>query len=401
MTNSPNSGGNSLRRSMFLIAFGVIVYWLLMRIEVIYTAVDWFVGVVSPVLIGFGIAFLINLPMSFFERTIFARLLKGDTRLKKGLRRALSMLLAYSVVIAFIISISAFVLPTVTNSVAQLASNFTQYVTNFQVLLDGVMSTLSLDPDFVPVLANLWDMTTSFLETVIVEVVPQAVSFTIDVTSGIFTFLLSAMISLYTLANKDSLRVQIMRFIYAVFGKTKAVFFKDTGVIAYEVFSRFVVGQLTEAIILGILCFVGMSLFEIPYAMLISTVIAITALVPIVGPVFGTIPCTIIILVIDPAKAFVFLAFVVILQQLEGNIIYPRVVGNAIGLSGLWVLASILVGGGLFGAVGMLLGVPTFALVYRLTRKWVEERERKNKHDGILSIDELIKTPEERGKGKY
>ena len=269
----------------------------------------------------------------------------------------------------------ALILPRVIDSITALAANFSTYLTRFQVWADGMLSSVSVNPDISEPVSNLWQQGITMLQDILSKAVSGAVNFTVGLTGVIYNLLISLMISGFILYNRKKLFSQFRRVSTVVLGAKQTRRISEILRMANQSFSQIIVGQTTEALILGTLCFIGMSLLRLHYALLVSTIIAVTALIPILGAWIGTIPCTVILMVIDPVQALWFLLFIIILQQIENNFIYPHVVGGAIGLPGLWVLLSIIIGGGLFGLWGMLLGTPVAALCYRLIRIWVGERE--------------------------
>ena len=188
---------------------------------------------------------------------------------------------------------------------------------------------------------------------------------------------LSLVLAIYMLASKERLLRHLKKFIHA-FSSTKwANRILKVGHLANVTFYHFIAGQFTEALIISVLCFIGMTLLSMPYALLISVIIGVTSLIPIFGAFIGTLPGAFIIFIIDPMQALWFIVFIIVLQQFEGNIIYPRVVGNSIGLSGLWVMLAMLIGGSTFGILGMLLGIPLFSVFYQLLSSTVKARLAK------------------------
>ncbi len=364
-----------LRKYLLLITYAIVLLMLLYRIDGIWKAVSSVLHVLAPVFVAFVLAFVLHVPMQFFQYKVFGA---WRCHKKKGLRRAwlgVSMLCTYLVAIAFLVGLGALILPRVVESVTTLAMNFSGYLNRFQVWSDGIQSLLSINPDIGAVVTDLWSQAVAFIQSFLSKIVSGALTFTVGLTTGVYQFLISIMLSGFMLFNKDKLVMQTRRLFTAVMGAKNT---RRTGEVlhmANGIFSRFIVGQFIEAMILGTLCFIGMTIFKMHYALLISSIIAVTALVPILGGIIGTIPCAVILLVIEPMQAVWFVLFIIILQQLENNLIYPRVVGNAVGLPGLWVLTSVIVGGGLFGVWGMLLGTPVTAVVYRLIREWVRSRE--------------------------
>lgn len=363
-----------VRHIMFLILFAAVVFLLLFRTTDVGKWVGWVLDAAAPIFAGLAIGFLLNLPMSFIERKLFAKW--NDTPLRRKLRRGLSMVMAYLLAAGVITGFVWLLLPRVLASVQQLAASFSGYLSGFQSTIDGVLSSLTTNPSMQATLEGFWVEVTGMMQSMLTEIAPQVLPFTMGLATGVFDFLMSVMISGFMLYNKEKLLSQIRRLSLVTLGDKRTNAAHEVCSLANGIFGRFILGQITEATLLGVICFLGMSLFKMPYAALISTIIGVTALVPIAGPFIGTIPCAIILLVIDPMMAVWFVLFIVVLQQIEGDFLYPRVVGNAIGISGLWVLSGILIGGGLFGVWGMLLGVPTLATIYKLVGRWVRTKER-------------------------
>ncbi|HWR22162.1 MAG TPA: AI-2E family transporter [Feifaniaceae bacterium] len=364
-----------MRKYLLLITYTVVLLMLLYRIDGLWAAAGSVLHVLSPVFVAVAVAYVVNLPLRFFQYKVFP---KWERHRRPGLRRAwriVSMLCAYLVALAALVGTVALIVPRVVESIIMLATNFSGYLNRFQVWSDGIQSALAINPEVGAVVMNLWEQLITFIQGILGKAVSGALTFTVGLTTGVYQFALSVMLSIFMLYNKDKLLVQARRLCAVVFGPKTTRRVSEVLHMANGIFSRFIAGQLVEAVILGVLCFIGMTIFNMHYALLISTIIAVTALIPILGPLIGTIPCAVILLVIEPMQAVWFVVFIIILQQLESNLIYPRVVGNAVGLSGLWVLMSVIVGGGLFGIWGMLLGTPVMAVVYRLVREWVRTRE--------------------------
>ncbi len=364
-----------MRKYMWLITYTILLFLLLYRIDDAWSALKWFLNVASPIFVGIVLAFVFHLPMDFYQYKLLRSWEHHPSRTLRKMWRGVSMLLAYLTIFLLIGGLGALIVPRVVDSITALASNFSNYLTKFQVWADGMLSSLSVNPDISEPVSNLWQQGITMLQNVLSSIVSGAVNFTVSMTAVVYKLLLSLMISGFILYNRKKMFLQFRRLSGVVLGAKYTRRIGEILRLANQVFSQFILGQSTEALILGTLCFVGMSLFRMHYALLISTIISVTALIPILGGFIGTIPCAVILLVIDPVQALWFVVFIIVLQQIEGNFIYPHVVGSAVGLPGFWVLSSIIIGGGLFGVWGMLLGTPVAALCYRLTREWVREQE--------------------------
>ena len=245
-------------------------------------------------------------------------------------------------------------------------------------MLNGFTETFGLPPvdlsDFINTVSQYLGTLSSFIN----EMIPQIVEVTGGFISGVVTAFISIILSVYLLSGKDRLLMQLRRTLKVYLPNRAHAFFGRLYRIVAQVFGDYVAGQCKEAVILGVLCFIGMSLLRLDYAALISTVIAVTALIPMLGAYIGGAVGVVLLLFISPVKALIFLVFLIVLQQVEGNVIYPKVVGRKIGLPGLWVLLGITVGGGLFGIWGMLLAVPVTSVIYQVLKKDVKKREEEN-----------------------
>lgn len=378
MENPNKQKPSPLRKYIILITYAILLFVLIYRIDSVWNGVKWVLNAISPLFAGIGLAYLFHMPMNFFQH----KLLKGwqhhTNRVLRGMWRGMSMLLAYLSVLLVIFGLVALVLPRAVESVGTLMSNFSSYLASFQSWADGFMTSLSVDPDTSSMVSNIWGQAVELLQTFMSQVVGAAVNFTVSLTSGVTNFVLAIMFSGFLLYNKGSVLAQIRRLFAALIGEKRVRKIAGIAHLSDNILTRFIMGKIVDSLLLGAMCFLCMTIFQMEYAFLISVVIAATALVPIIGPIVGTIVCALLLLVINPSQAVGFVIMILVVQQIEGNAIYPRLMGNAIGLSGLWVLVSVIIGGGLFGIWGMLLGTPVFAVCYHLVERWLDERQPKS-----------------------
>ena len=367
---------NGLKHPFLLITYAILLFILLYRFEEVWTGLLWLLNIASPLFFAFVLAFIFHLPMNFFQFKVLKSFENHKSKFLRKIWRGASMMLAYASVLAFVIGIIALIFQPVTESLTTLATNFSSYLKSFQVWADGFLSSMSINPALSETITEAWQQAITLLQSLIGRVVSGVFNFTVSLTTGVFNFVLSFILSAFMLYYRGAEFKQIRKLSAALIGSKRTQAVAEVFQLADNIFSKFVFGQIVEALILGVLCFIGMTIFKMNYALLISTIIGVTAIIPILGAYIGTVPCALILLVIDPMQAVWFLVFIVILQQLEGDFIYPHTVGNAIGLNGLWVLASLLVGGGLFGIWGMLLGVPLCAVLHRLVDRWVDNAPR-------------------------
>ncbi|HOR13015.1 MAG TPA: AI-2E family transporter, partial [Clostridia bacterium] len=258
-----------MRKLVFLITYTILLFLILFRIEAVSKAVLWFLNVISPLLIGLALAFIFHLPMNFFQTKVFCSWERHKCRMLKKLYKPLTLILAYLSVFLFIAGFSALVLPRIADSVMRLAANFTVYVARFREWLDGVMGSASITPELSALISEVWQQVLLFLQQMLATIVSRAFDFTIGLTTGLLRLLLSLMISGYMLYNKDKLLAQIKRLCAACIGKAKTERACEVLKISTHVFSRFIVGTLTAALALGIMCFIGMRLLNMQYAFFI------------------------------------------------------------------------------------------------------------------------------------
>jgi len=356
-------------KSLLKIGIGAFVlylcihYWSLLT-GLLLTAL----GAAGPLLLGCVIAYLVNILMRKYERHFFPKSQKAFV--VKG-RRPICMLGAFVTLLAVVALVMWLIVPQLVSCVqlilAELPGAIEETVTWAQglgILPEDLASSLERI-DWQARMEQLGELLTAGLGGVMGTVVKTVSS----VFSGAVTALFGFIFAVYLLAGKEKLGRQFGRLMQRYLKPARREKLQDLLRLLDDCFSRFIVGQCTEAVILGLLCMGGMLLFRLPYAAMISALIAFTALIPVAGAYIGAFVGAFMILTVSPAKALGFLVFIVVLQQLEGNIVYPRVVGSSLGLPGIWVLAAVTIGGGVMGVGGMLVGVPLAAAIYRLLRR--------------------------------
>lgn len=362
-----------------IVAACILIYLGLRHIDHVATAVSWLYGLVSPLILGLFFALTLNVPMRFFE----SRLWKASQKpaLKK-LRRPVAFVISLALVIGAIVGIVWLVIPELVDAFQVVANGIVDLITNIDAMDKEALAGIpfgntisSIDWDGILNRLQSWITTQG---SNIADRVFGAIG---SIVGGIFDFFIALIFAIYILFGKEKLKAQIIRLIKAWLpSKTGSWLFHATS-IASSNFRNFVVGQTTEAIILGVLCMIGMLILRIPYAPMVGALVGVTAFLPIVGAWFGAIVGAFMILTVDPMKAFIFIIFLLILQQVEGNVIYPRVMGSRVNLPSIWILAAVTVGGGIAGPVGMLLSVPTASTLYVLVREATEHREQKRKSE--------------------
>ena len=373
------------RRRIWFAAAGLILFaFLLWNYKITFEIIGKLFAVIRPIIIGGAIAFILNKPMNRIYKIYecIAEKLhrkKKNYEPKENMLSVISLVSVYIMFFAIIAIIILVIIPQLKDSIKFFADSFETYYANFINFINRLDLSFLKDPKFITKANEAL--------TKMSEQLPEILMKTFDATSGVINgvvdFVVGFVFSVYVLADKKRLKRQASK-VFASIMPDKAYsntlkFYRLTS----DTFGGFINGQLTEAVILGVLCFIGMKIFGFEYAILISVIIGITNIIPIFGPIIGTIPGALILLFVNPMHAVWFVVFIIVLQQLESNLIYPRVVGNSVGLPPLWTLIAITIGGGLFGLLGMLLSVPFMSIIYttvrELTASVLKKKEEKKR----------------------
>ena len=361
-----------MRSILLIITYTVLLVLALMRSDWIFGLLGQILSGCRPLFIGFAIAFVLNRPCAFFCRHYERNL----GRRWKKLGRPLAVLTSYLALIAVIMALFSFVLPQVVESIQMLAGSLGGYIANLQTLLNQVADYLdwqTLDLDLSSLNQYLRELLNGVLSSVS-NAATHLMTVTGNIISMFVTLVLAVVFSIYMLAGKEKLLRHGRMVLRAYLPQRLADRVSDVINLTAEIFTSFVSGQLIEACILGGLCALGMLFIQADYAALVGVIIGVSALIPVAGAYIGALLSAFLLVMVNPVRALVFLIFLAVLQQIEGNVIYPRVVGTSIGLPGIWVLAAVTVGGGLFGLLGVLLSVPVSSVIYALIKRDVRQR---------------------------
>ena len=373
---------SSLKSGIFLITYGIVLYLSLSHLGLLAGAGSHIITVFRPVIIGVVMAYIINLLMRPMETRWLAGLWRRSPRLARG-KRGICIVLSILGVLAIITGLCVFILPQVGESLLSLANNIPGYVSDAGDFFNGLESKLDMEN---PIISYLWDQVEELINqsgTLIKNFVGSAaawlLSFVTGLASGIINGFLGLIFAIYILADKEHLNYIYHHLLHAIFKDSVRDRIEYIVRKIDRAFSGFFSGMLVEACILGSLCFIGLTIIGffvggMPYTLLISVLVGMCNMIPILGAYLSAIPSALLILLISPVKALIFVIFLVVLQQFEGNVIYPKVVGTSIGIGGMWVLLALTVGGNLMGIAGMVLGIPTFAVIYALVREFCDKR---------------------------
>ncbi len=363
--------------SAFLL-YLAIFYW-----PHVWAFAEKLIGAVSPVAVGFAIAYVLNLLMSFYERHYFVKY-SSNAFVSKS-RVPVCMIAAIISLLAIIALIIGLIVPELILCIKLLVSKIPPFV---EMILDNDLVVKYVPEEAIKSLEAInWNELVSkavqFVATGIGSAAEAIFSAVYSTLSTLVTAFISIIFSGYFLLGKNTLMAHARRLLHNYLSRSEEKILHVASVLN-DSFHKFIVGQCIEAVILGVLCTLGMAILGFPYAQMIGAFIGFTALIPVAGPYIGSLAGALMIVTVSPIKALLFIVFIIILQQLEGNLIYPKVVGNSIGLPAVWVLAAITIGGSLMGIFGMLVGVPLFAAAYRLIAEDVTKRETAEKREKEL-----------------
>lgn len=375
----------NIKKLRGLILFTAIVVVCLWKYEASLKILSFIWGVVFPFILGGALAFVLNVPMNFIQRHLFPEERTEKSKIFGKTARPVSMLIVLFSVIA-VIGIVMFVL------IPQLGNTFSNLGNNIQVFIPQVQQWAQTvfhgNKEIMDVINNLefdWnkimDTGFDFFKNGAGNVLDSTISAAKSIINGLTTFFIAFAFSIYILLQKEKLQKQAKKVLFAFVRKGRAEAALEVLSLTYQTFSHFLTGQCVEALILGGMFMISMTVLRLPYALLIGIVIAFTALIPIFGAFIGCFVGAFLIFMVDPLKALIFIVLFLILQQIEGNFIYPHVVGNSVGLPSIWVLAAVSVGGRLMGVVGMLIFIPVVSVMYALFREVVYLELKKRQID--------------------
>ncbi len=375
----------NMKKIIGIITFAIVLYFLLQNVGTVKQVIGNILGILSPFLIGAGVAFILNIPMKFLEGKLFKPKKMKNGKVKQSrLKRPVSILLSIILVLLIISFVIKLIIPQIISVIVMFASEVPSLLYD---LKDWAIEMTEQYPDISNQIKGIeinWDKLTNdainFITNIASGLVTSSIGFIVSLIGGIFDTVISLVFAIYILGSKEKLGKQFEKIVKAYLPEDKAKYLLEIGSLSKNTFCNFITGQCIEAMILGILCFIGMTLLKIPFAATVSVVVGVTVLIPMIGAFIGMVVGAVLIVSISPIKALVFVIFILILQQIENNAIYPKVVGDSVGLPGMWVLVAVVVGGSLGGALGLLLGLPTVSVLYSIFRNDVNQRLEKKKN---------------------
>ena len=376
----------NMRKIRWLIAFAVLLYLGIQNLAVVLKYVKLLWGLLLPFVLGGAMAFVLNVPMSFIERHLFGKVREKNNKAGKAaskLARPVSLVLSIVFVILLILIVVLVVAPELGTTLVSVVKKVEEDIPLAQKWITDTFngdseivkwaSAIEIDPQ------KILDSIVSVLKNGADNLVSSTITVTMGIVSMAVNFAIGFVFACYVLLQKEKLGKQVLKATYAILPVKVVEYQSHVCTLASKIFASFITGQCIEAVILGSMFFVTMTIGRFPYAMLIGVLISFTALIPVFGGIIGCWVGFFLILMVSPLKAFMFLGLFVILQQIEGNLIYPHVVGNSVGLPAIWVLVAVTLGGNLMVIVGMLIFIPLVSVLYTLFREWVYARLDKKK----------------------
>lgn len=371
-----------------VIAAAILFYMALNYISIVGNAVKKVVGILSPFIWGLALTYLLLPLMRLLDgkvfgplfRKLFARNKRTDGR---RLSRALAVLISVLVLLAVLVALVYMILPQLYESIKTIVENAPVYGKNLSKWVSGLLENY---PEVNAYIGNTLDtLNADIVGWISNKLLPGFGSLITNISSGVYSvfkgvynLVIGIIVSVYLLSDFEHFKAAAKRLLYSVFSLESAEKIRRVLAFTDKTFMGFLTGKLTDSAIIGLICYIVCAILRMPYALLVSVIVGVTNIIPFFGPLIGAIPATIIILMVDPLKAFIFVVFVIILQQVDGNFIGPKILGNSVGINGFWVMFSIIVGAGLFGFWGMLLGVPVFVVIQALFDKAVVRKLQRS-----------------------
>lgn len=357
----------------FIVAASIILFYLgISQIGAVTSYIDKIFIILQPFIIGFAIAYLLGFLLKVYERNL--KKIKTYRNLKLKYQRIISLILTYLTAILLIVLFLQFVLPQLIESIVGLVNNIPTYISNLNKVSNYLFKKFDVNKEQMDIInERLKDL----IDTIInigTNLLPVIGNIIASFASSIWNIAIGAIVSIYLLIDKENMCAGVKKVVYAILpkkGAEKVILITHK---SNETFGKFLSGKILDSAIIGILAYIVLKICNMPYTLLISVVIGITNIIPFFGPFIGAVPSFIIILFVSPEKALWFLLIVFILQQVDGNIIGPKILGDSIGISAFWILFSIMVAGEILGFVGMVIGVPLFAVIYSLFKDFINEK---------------------------
>lgn len=373
-----NTKYTTIATYVFIVACSIIIFYLgISQLGVVLSKIHGAIGILQPFIIGFSMAYLLNFILKFYEKKIFENINIKKLKLKQKTKRSFGILFTYATALVVVFLFIKFVLPQVVDSISGLINDIPSYINETNKFIDGTLAKLNIDQQYLRIINENFNDLVNYIIKVATNFLPLLGGMLTTVASSIWNIILGIIVSIYLLIDKEKFCALIKKITYAIFPKSASEKILEVSYMSNSIFGKFLIGKIVDSAIIGVLTFFILALCKMPYAILVSVIVGITNIIPFFGPFIGAVPSFIIILFISPVKALWFLVIIFIIQQLDGNIIGPKILGDSIGISAFWILFSILVAGKFLGLIGMVIGVPLFAVIYAIVKEIIEGKLKK------------------------
>ncbi len=371
-----NTKYNTIAVYALLVTCGVCAFYLAISQLGAFTAkVGEVIGILQPFIIGFSLAYILNFLLKFYEDRILE--MSFFKKLKLGSKRGLGLLFTYVTAFFLLYLFMHFVFPQVVESIVGLVNDIPLYIANLSDLFDKIVTNLDIRDEYINMITTNFNEMSNYIIRLATNLLPVLGTLVTAIASSVWNIILGIIISIYLLIDKEKFFGMSKKIIYAVLSSRHAERTLELTRRSNSTFGKFLSGKILDSTIIGVLTFVILTVFKMPYTLLVSFIVAVTNIIPFFGPFIGAIPSVIIILFVSPIKALWFLLIIFVIQQIDGNIIGPKILGDSIGISAFWILFSIMVAGKFLGFVGMIIGVPLFAVIYSVVKENVEAKLEK------------------------
>ena len=363
-----------------LILFTIIIIFAFINIKAIGSFLAYLINIFMPFIIGIFIAFILNVLLNFVENKLFKKLNNKNYKTWSKLKRPVSVIITFIIIITIIVFILGLLIPQLQNTVSLFTKNFDTYKEQTIEILNNFGINSESINNYSTSINNLKNEITSYINNNRNEIMQITIGVASSFLGSITSIIIGIVFAIYILLKKEDLSRQFKKILKAYLPEKYERRIEEIANLSNITFGNFISGQCLEALIIGLLCFIGMLILQIPYASTISVLVGFTALIPVFGAFIGTFIGAFLIFMVEPFKALIFIIFIIILQQLEGNIIYPKVVGKSVGLPSIWVMVAVTIGASIYGVLGMILSVPLCSILYSIIKTDVNLKiEEKNK----------------------
>lgn len=373
---------------LLVVAISILLVICLFKFDGLLKILNFLISAAMPMIVGFVLAYALNPLMLYIEKYLKKILCKKKNRAK--LVRVISLVLTFVLFLSVVFGLISVVAPEVVRSLANIIDSIPGALTRLQKWATNILEDY---PKVLDVVKREINDVSKYIDSFSDDIQP----FLMNILDGVWVgvtgafsyiknFFLGLIVAIYLLLSKEKMQAQLKKSLMAVMSRPKCEKLFRISNDSNKIFSGFITGKIIDSIIIGLLCFIGVTIMNMPYKVMISVVIGVTNIIPFFGPFIGAIPCAFLVMLSEPKKVILFVIFIFLLQQLDGNVIGPTILGDSTGLPAFWVLFSILLGGGLFGFIGMLLGVPTFAVIYNLFKNYINGK-LKSKNMSTITDD--------------